>query len=541
MRSHPYLTAMSGGAGESDLKRRIAALESELDQARRECDEARAAEHRLQLFIDNARDYAFITFDKENRITSWNPGAERILKYTEAEILGKSGSTFFTPEDRDRHQPQREMAIADRDGRAEDERWHMRKDGSRFWGSGVMTALRDESGEGHGYGKVMRDLTTRREDQQRLAESEERFRLFVSSVTEYALVPVDPEGRVSGWNTGAERILGYSAEEIIGQPVSRFFGPGPAAEQDSERDLAEALTDGRSVKERWMVRKDGSHLWAQWVTTPMYDGEGQLQGFAKVLHDETERKRAQEERERRAREEREALRGKVLATGQELDRTKEELRSLATSLLTAQEEERRRVARELHDDIAQRLSLLEIGFAQFRKQVKESSAPDRAELNRLEQDIATLSGDVRRLSHQLHPAILDSLGLRVALKRLAEEFRSGRTHPVTYQADGVPDGVPLSIATAIYRIAQEALRNIGKHALQASVSIRVTGTPGQLRLRIEDSGPGFDTAAMRGQGGLGMISMQERTRLAGGSFRLHSQPGQGTTIQVEVPLHMEEA
>jgi PAS domain S-box-containing protein len=188
----------------------------------------------------------------------------------------------------------------------EEERWHIRKDGSRFWGSGTLSVMRDSSGAVHGFVKVMRDLTIRKRAAEQLRDSEERFRLFVENVTDYALIQVDPERNISGWNKGAERSFGYSEEEIIGEPMNVLFTPEDVARGDPDNDFEKALAAGRSEYERWLVRKDGSRFWARWVTTPMYDEVGQLRGYAKVLHDETQRKDAQDQ-QRAALEEKNAL------------------------------------------------------------------------------------------------------------------------------------------------------------------------------------------------------------------------------------------
>lgn len=254
-----------------------------------------SAEERYRVLSESAIDYAFITFDQQNRVNSWSKGAEQMLGYSETEALGMPGAEFFTPEDRARGEDKEEIQKAIREGRAENERWHMRKDGSRFWGSGVMTSLRNEAGDLIGLAKVMRDLTARRESEERLRASEERFRLLVENVQEHALFQVDPAGRISGWNTGAARIFGYGLEEIVGKSFSILFTPEDRAGNYSDAELKRSLKDGRVEAERWLARKDGSLFFAHWVTHPMYDGHGTLRGFAKVLRDETERKEAEQE------------------------------------------------------------------------------------------------------------------------------------------------------------------------------------------------------------------------------------------------------
>ncbi len=273
----------------------ILTAEQELSRCRKELQAARTAQHHFQVFSERVTDYAFITFDPQSRITSWSRGAERLLGYAEAEVLEQPGSLFFTPEDRLAGEDERELATARQEGCAEDERWHLRRDGSRFWGSGLMTAHRDSHGQLQGYSKVFRDLTARRVLEEKLRESEERLRLFSDNVTDYALVPVDTAGLVSGWNAGAEKTFGYSAAEIVGQPVRLFFTPEDRERDQSEKDLSRALTQGRAEDERWMVRRDGRRFWSRWVTTPMRDKAGTLRGFAKVLRDETERKELEDQ------------------------------------------------------------------------------------------------------------------------------------------------------------------------------------------------------------------------------------------------------
>ncbi|MBA3548728.1 MAG: PAS domain S-box protein [Nannocystis sp.] len=289
-----------------------------------------------------------------------------------------------------------------------------------------------------------------------------------------------------------------------------------------------------------MVRKGGSAFWSHWVTTPIRDEQEQLRGFAKVLHDNTERKAAEELREQLRKKERLLLQTQVRSTGEALDRTKEELRALAGSLLGAQEDERRRIARELHDDLSQRLAVLAIRLAALHDALPNNSSSAQNEALRLEKYVAGLAGEVRRLSHRLHPSILDDLGLAVALRRLVEDFQVSRDQPVGLTERDLPDDIAGDTAATLYRIAQEALRNISKHASTGPVRIELGDEGGELRLTIADSGPGFDHAAVRGRGGLGIISMQERARLVGGSLSLRSRPGEGTIIDVRVPLSPDD-
>ena len=219
-------------------------------------------------------------------------GAQRIKGYTASEIIGRHFSVFYPPESASK--PEAELRIAARDGRVEDEGWRLRKDGSRFWANVVITALRDEKGRLKGFGKVTRDLTDRRAVVEALRRSEERFRMLIDGIADYAVYMLDPTGHVSTWNSGAERIKGYTPREIIGRHYSAFFAPEDIAAGKPEAELARAQTEGRHEEEAFRIRKDGTRFWANVVLTPLRDEAGALLGFAKVTRDLTARRKAEE-------------------------------------------------------------------------------------------------------------------------------------------------------------------------------------------------------------------------------------------------------
>ncbi len=247
-----------------------------------------------QLLVESVRDYAIFALDPKGMILSWNAGAERIKGYSAEEIIGRHFSTFYTAEDLAARKPEMELVVAEREGRVEDEGWRLRKDGSRFWASVVITALRDPNGRLVGFAKVTRDLTARRRSEEALRESEERFRVLVRSVKDYGIFMLDPEGRVVSWNEGARRIKGYEAEEILGKHFSTFYPPDVAASGHPARELEMARRDGSYEEEGWRVRKDGTRFWASVVITPLFGEHGDLMGYAKVTRDLTERRLAQQ-------------------------------------------------------------------------------------------------------------------------------------------------------------------------------------------------------------------------------------------------------
>src|SRR4051812_11903749 len=243
-----------------------------------------------RLLVESVVDYAIFMLDEEGRVATWNLGAEKIKGYAAAEIIGEHFSKFFPPEDVASGKPAEELRRAIELGRVEVEGWRVRRDGSRFWANVVSTALRDPNGKLRGFGKVTRDLTARRDAEQRFRQSEERFHRLIDAVTDYAIYMLDADGYVATWNSGAERIKGYSADEIIGQHFSRFYVPEDRRAGKPEHVLDLVRQTGHFEEENWRIRKDGSRFWASVVITALKDDSGALVGFVKVTRDLTERR-----------------------------------------------------------------------------------------------------------------------------------------------------------------------------------------------------------------------------------------------------------
>ena len=247
-----------------------------------------------QLAFEGIRDYAIFLLHPDGTIASWNEGARLIKGYSTADIVGQSFSRFYTPEDQLAGKPAELLSRALQEGRVEDEAWRVRKDGTRFWADVVITPLRDRDGTLRAFVKITRDLTARRAAEEALRQSEERMRLMIDSVNDYAIFMLDTSGKVATWNHGAERLKGYTAREIVGHSFERFYPEQEIRAGKPRLELETASREGRFEEEGWRLRKDGSRFWANVVLSAVKNERGELIGFTKVTRDLTERKRSEE-------------------------------------------------------------------------------------------------------------------------------------------------------------------------------------------------------------------------------------------------------
>jgi PAS domain S-box-containing protein len=353
------------------------------------------------------------------------------------------------------------------------------------------------------------------------------FRLLIQSIREYAIFVLDPTGHVLTWNPGAQAMKGYAREEIVGKHFSQFYPAEAVNGGWPERELALAQKEGRFADEGWRVRKDGSTFWASVTITPLRSADGELTGFAKVTKDMSERRRAEERVQTLNRE----LRQRV----SELDESRRvielrtlELQKLSAQLLHIQDEERRRLARELHDDLGQQLLAIKMML------------PETNDNENIHKQVDGTIATVRNLSYLLHPPLLDETGLRAALHWYVEGLvkRSNIQISLAITPPVFPRMSP-DIETAIFRVVQESLTNVYRHASSESARVEVDQKAEWIIVRIRDYGKGLPEE-MTGRFhsprlGVGIGGMRERVRQLNGEMTI-SRAEPGTLVEARIPL-----
>jgi PAS domain S-box-containing protein len=648
---------------------------------RKQAEEAlRLSEERFRLLVENAPDCAILMLDPQGRIMSWNPGAERMTGYTAAEVLGLHASVFYPEECVLAGRPAEILDTAEKRGRAEEEGWRVRKDGSRYWASVIVTALRAPDGALRGFARITRDLSEhkateeklraagealerairertreleaesieRRRAEELLRRSEEYYRSLIESTLDIIAIAA-PDGAIRYVNPAGRRVFGYELEDVIGTSGLDLVHP-------EDRGMAEAALQqiqgppGATGRLECRVRaKDGSWRVLETIAKNLSDVPA-VSGIVLVCREVTERRRA----ERELRESQRFVRGvaetapyalyvydlrvagmvyanrpalellsaefpsmrmedlramiapedlpaiegqiarlvasagpetaevefrvktpsrgwrwiysrnnvfrraadgsveQILGTAQDitdrkeaeralrenqkaLQRTSEQLRALARRLLVSEEEERKALSRELHDDLSQRLAILAVDIDILSQELPPSPQKTHRALTSLGERVAELSDDVRRMAHHLRPSILDDLGLVPALRSYCADFSRRERIRVRCAHHRVPGSLPPDASLCLYRVAQEALRNVAKHSGAKQAVVRVWCARDRVWILVRDFGVGFDPTA-GARGGLGITSMQERARLAGGTFILRSRPGFGTRVGVGIPF-----
>ena len=642
---------------------------SALDAKNRQ-EKLRRSEERFRLLVQGVEDYAIFMLDPEGRVASWNEGAERIKEYSANEIIGKHFSVFYTREDAERGHPEEVLRVAMEEGRYEEEGERVRKDGSRFWATVLITALRDEEGNLRGFSKVLRDITERKEAEKKLRENEELYRSVVEQATENIFLVDVKTRRIIQANAALHHSLGYSNEELRRLTLHDIVAHNS---ENIERNVQHILEERRHfIGERQYRRKDGSLMYVEVGASALSYGGREV--ICVVAHDISERKRAEaalrrsldallalyetgqllsssldaeeigsrllgiigqvsgttaavinlgddrkrlhawrtigpegllasvrDEPEARAARQaaveteeeglleietpdlqvkhlaglflplrvRERVIGVLEVYGSEdlsesgvletfasvanqaasalenaqlyeqLAEHRRRLQELVGKLVTAQEEERRRVAYEVHDGLAQVAAAAYQHLQNFAADNPPRSPRGEEVLNQALEMLQQTVGEARNVVAHLRPTVLDDFGLATALRlhveRLSDEgLRTG------YEETLGGERLPEVVETALFRVAQEALTNVRKHARAERVHVALELRSQAVCLQVRDWGRGFMPQSVTGDADpsekVGLSSMRERVALLGGRFEILSEPGAGTVVVAEVPL-----
>jgi PAS domain S-box-containing protein len=488
-----------------------------------------------RLLVERVRDYAIFALDPTGHVLSWNEGAQRLKGWTANEILGRHFSTFYPDYDIASGKPAWELATAIRDGSFEDEGWRLRKDGTRMWANVVITALFDDEGTHVGFAKVTRDLTERRAAEEMLRESEQRFRLLVEGVKDYAIFMLSPTGDIISWNEGAQSIKGYAASEIIGKHFSTFYPPEDIESGKPAFELLEASREGHFEDEGWRLRKDGTRIWANVVITAVRDSGGELIGFAKVTRDLTERRAAQEK----------AIADARRATEAEVaNRTKSEF-------LAAMSHELRTPL----NAIGGYSELIAMGIGgPITEQQQDYLSRIRASQQHLLGIITDLLNFSRieagQVAYDLVPVSVQSIFDNV-LPLIAPQAEPKN---ITLRSEPAS---PLLLAHADRLKTEQIMLNLMSNAIKftqagGSVTVRCTGESDCVRITVEDNGVGipaekvaaiFEPFVQLGRSrtsqhegtGLGLAISRDLARAMGGDVTVASTVGSGSTFTLTLP------
>jgi PAS domain S-box-containing protein len=402
-------------------------------------------------------------------------------------------------------------------------------------------------------GATFEDVTDRKLAERILRESEERARLLVEGVQEYAIFLLDPMGHVVSWNAGAERLKGYTPGEIIGKHFSVFYPQEDLMNEKPQHILANAARHGQSEDEGWRIRKDSTRFWAHVVITAVRDSQGKLLGFAKLTRDTSER-REKEEALTKAKEllelrveQRTAVLTRVnhelrteIAERQhaeeELRKSRDQLRALAARLQSVREEERTYIAREIHDELGQACTAIKMDLALIRHKLTKRQTRLRAKVDSATQLVDGTIVTLRKIASELRPRTLDDLGLPAALEAQAQEFESRTGIHCSVILPPEPLTLDTDRSTAVFRIFQESLTNVARHAHATRVEARLRRENDRIVFQVFDNGTGFDPEVAKARKSLGLVGMKERALLLNGEFKAEGVPGSGTTMTLTVPL-----
>src|SRR5438477_7532837 len=466
---------------------------------------------------------AVMVTDTQGRVTFMNPIAEKLTGWKSAEAAGRPLTEVYqnvnaeTREPLDSLVPQAllEGVVAGPTSRAV----LISRKGTETPIDDSAAPVRDNAGHITGVVLTFRDVSERQRVEQALQESEERFRLLVEGVQDYAIFRLDPLGCVTSWNSGAERLMSYHAHEILGASLTKLFTTPDVRRGKPEQNLELAKLRGRAEDEGWRVRKDGSRFQANVIITALRDDQGRLLGFAQVTRDITGLKQAEKQ----------------------LRDSREQLRALAAYLQSVREEERTRIAREVHDELGQALTGLKMDLAWLEKKLAEAThLPSlrtvRQMTRQMPEVVDEIISAIRKIATELRPGVLDDAGLEAAIDWQVQDFQKRTGIKCEFVSDLKDSRLSQDRATGAFRIFQETLTNIARHAGATRVNIRLAASHGKLILEVEDNGKGVTARDLSGAKSLGLLGMRERAMMLDGEVTIVGRRGKGTTVGLRIPL-----
>jgi PAS domain S-box-containing protein len=489
---------------------------------------------RFQYFVDGVTDYAIYMLSPEGLVSSWNAGAQRFKLYRVEEIIGEHFSRFYTAEDQARNLPERALEIARTRGKFEDEGWRVRKDGTRFWASIVIDAIHGEEGELVGFAKVTRDITERRAAEDALRASEERFRLLVQGVTDYSIYMLSPAGEITNWNTGAERIKGYTHDEVVGTHFSLFYIQEDQAAGLPQQALETARTEGRFESEGWRVRKNGERFWSHVVIDAIRDSANELIGFAKITRDITERRESTLALDRA----RDALfqSQKLEALGKLTGGIAHDFNNLLGVIMSGTELLSREFATPAGRKVLESMQRSAKRGAELTQQLLTFARqqPLKQENYNLNVVIGKFEAVLRRASaHSIQFLVELAPDLQLARTDVTQ-FEAAILNLVSNARDAMPDGGTLTLRTSNVVLDADATsgRNAGPYVMVEVCDTGVGMAPEVIGRVFE---PFFTTKPVGKGTGLGLSQVYGLTQESGGSVEIVSAVGEGTSIKLFFP------
>jgi len=383
------------------------------------------------------------------------------------------------------------------------------RDGRVMWLEDIGRASFDTQGKMVRMIGMVTDITERKRAEQALRESEEKLRLLLDSTAE-AIYGIDLEHRCTFCNPACLRFLGYQhTDEVVGKNMHELIhhtraNGTPYPQEECRIHRVTQTGEGIHAEDEVLWRANGTSFPVEYWSYPQRRGN-EIIGAVVTFVDISERKLSEAA-----------------------------LANVSRKLIEVQEQERTRIGRELHDDIGQRLGLLAVEFQQLRDSLKSSTV--RSRMDELQKQISGIAADVQTLSHELHSAKLQYLGISGAVRGFCREFGEQQKVTVDVGTHDLPTPLSADISLCLFRVLQEALHNSAKHSGVRHFEVRLWGTPDAIHLTVKDSGAGFDREAVKSSQGLGLISMEERLKIVNGTLSIDSQPKRGTTIEARVPV-----